>query len=80
VLTGKAEAGSTVTVTNSTGTVGTALVDDQGNFTITLNPAQNNGEALTARNRPGRQYRRSGQYRCARHDTGANARDHRRDG
>jgi hypothetical protein len=49
VLTGKAEAGSTVTVTNSTGTVGTALVDDQGNFTITLNPAQNNGETLTAR-------------------------------
>lgn len=48
-LTGKAEAGSTVTVTNSTGTVGTALVDDQGNFTITLNPAQNNGETLTAR-------------------------------
>ncbi|MGT8858800.1 BapA/Bap/LapF family large adhesin [Enterobacter sp. 186315] len=47
-LTGKAEPGSTVTVNNGTSDVGSAKVDDQGNFTVTLNPPQANGETLTA--------------------------------
>ncbi|WP_368543640.1 BapA/Bap/LapF family large adhesin [Enterobacter soli] len=47
-LTGKAEAGSTVTVSNGTTTVGTVKVDDQGNFSVKLVPSQANGETLTA--------------------------------
>ncbi|MBV4484611.1 BapA prefix-like domain-containing protein [Pseudomonas sp. SWRI153] len=49
VLTGRGEAGATVTVTDSNGTVlGTALVASNGTFSLTLTPAQLNGQALTA--------------------------------
>ncbi|MEB2652529.1 Ig-like domain-containing protein [Pseudomonas siliginis] len=48
-LTGRGEAGATVTVTDATGTVlGTALVASNGTFSLTLTPAQLNGQALTA--------------------------------
>ncbi|MCF5070982.1 hypothetical protein GIW70_22655, partial [Pseudomonas syringae] len=48
-LTGRGEAGATVTVTNSSGTVlGTALVASDGTFTLTLTPSQLNGQTLTA--------------------------------
>lgn len=48
-LTGRGEAGATVTVTDATGTVlGTALVASNGTFSLTLTPAQLNGRALTA--------------------------------
>lgn len=48
-VTGLAEAGSTVTITSSGGTVlGTATADGNGNFTVTLNPPQTNGEILLA--------------------------------
>ncbi|SDT16075.1 VCBS repeat-containing protein [Pseudomonas sp. Z003-0.4C(8344-21)] len=47
-LTGLGEAGATVTVTDSNGTVvGTALVASNGSFSLTLTPAQLNGQALT---------------------------------
>ena len=46
-LTGKGEAGSTVTVKNAAGVaVGTGLVGADGSFTATLSPAQKNGESL----------------------------------
>ncbi len=48
VLTGTAEAGTTVTVYAPDGTdVGSFLVPDNGQFSVTLAPAQNNGQALT---------------------------------
>lgn len=47
-LTGRGEAGATVTVTDPAGTVlGTALVASNGTFSLTLTPAQLNGQALT---------------------------------
>ncbi|MCU1727182.1 Ig-like domain-containing protein, partial [Pseudomonas sp. 7P_10.2_Bac1] len=47
-LTGKGEAGSTVTVKNASGvTVGTGNVGADGTLTANLNPAQKNGESLT---------------------------------
>ncbi|WPU24005.1 Ig-like domain-containing protein [Cedecea neteri] len=49
VVTGLAEANSTVTITSSTGTVlGTAKADGSGNFSITLSPAQTSGQPLLA--------------------------------
>lgn len=46
-VTGIAEAGSTVTITTSGGTVlGTAIADGSGSFNATLAPAQTGGEAL----------------------------------
>ncbi|MQT31151.1 BapA/Bap/LapF family large adhesin [Pseudomonas helleri] len=46
-LTGKGEAGSTVTIKDAAGTViGTGPVGADGNFSITLDSAQTNGEAL----------------------------------
>ncbi|MXG36893.1 hypothetical protein GRW62_33425, partial [Escherichia coli] len=46
-VTGTAEAGSTVTITTSTGTVlGTAVADGSGNFNATISPAQTGGESL----------------------------------
>lgn len=45
-LTGTAEPGTTVTVKQGTATIGTGPVDDAGNFTVTLNPPQKNGETL----------------------------------
>lgn len=48
-VTGTAEAGSTVTITSSTGTVlGTATADGSGAFNVTISPAQTNGETLLA--------------------------------
>ncbi|MDK9359064.1 Ig-like domain-containing protein [Lelliottia sp. V106_10] len=48
-VTGLAEAGSTVTITSSTGTVlGTATADGSGAFNVTISPAQTNGETLLA--------------------------------
>jgi VCBS repeat-containing protein len=47
-VTGTAEAGSTVTIREGGVTVGQAVTDDQGNFSVTLNPPKANGEALTA--------------------------------
>jgi len=47
-LTGKAEASSTITISNGTTVVGTAVTNDQGNFTVTLTPSQRNGETLSA--------------------------------
>ncbi|QXI18036.1 BapA/Bap/LapF family large adhesin [Pseudomonas hamedanensis] len=48
-LTGRGEAGATVTVTDSNGAVlGTALVASNGTFSLTLTPAQLNGQTLTA--------------------------------
>lgn len=47
-LTGKAEAGSTVKVTDSEGNLlGTGKADANGNFTITLTAAQTDGERLS---------------------------------
>lgn len=47
-LTGKGEAGATVTVTNAAGTVlGTAVVAGNGTFAVTLNPAANDGSNLS---------------------------------
>ncbi|MCS5452236.1 BapA/Bap/LapF family large adhesin [Enterobacter huaxiensis] len=46
-VTGTAEAGSTVTITTSGGTVlGTATADGSGNFNATITPAQTGGESL----------------------------------
>lgn len=48
-LTGTAEAGSTISIKDASGTeIGTAVADAQGNFSATLNPAQLNGGTLTA--------------------------------
>lgn len=47
-VTGTAEAGSTVTIRQGDVIVGQAVTDDQGNFSVTLNPPKANGEALTA--------------------------------
>ncbi|MFY9995003.1 MAG: BapA/Bap/LapF family large adhesin [Leclercia sp.] len=46
-LTGRAEAGSTVTVYNGTTVIGTAVVRDSGDFSVALNPPMRNGEPLT---------------------------------
>jgi hypothetical protein len=47
LITGTGEAGATVTVTNAAGTVlGTALVAANGTFSVTLTPAQANGQPL----------------------------------
>ncbi|WP_241613941.1 Ig-like domain-containing protein, partial [Rosenbergiella epipactidis] len=47
-VTGKAEAGSTVTIKDADGnTIGNATVAADGSFTATLDPAQTNGETLT---------------------------------
>ncbi|WP_241613936.1 Ig-like domain-containing protein, partial [Rosenbergiella epipactidis] len=47
-VTGKAEAGSTVTIKDAEGiTIGNATVAADGSFTATLDPAQTNGETLT---------------------------------
>ncbi|WP_336821492.1 BapA/Bap/LapF family large adhesin [Cedecea sp. VD20] len=49
VVTGVAEANSKVTVTSATGTVlGTAQADGNGNFSITLSPAQTSAQPLLA--------------------------------
>ncbi|MES0283995.1 Ig-like domain repeat protein, partial [Citrobacter sedlakii] len=49
VLTGSAEAGSTVTIANSDGaTLGTVTAGSDGKFTFPLSPAFVNGEVLTA--------------------------------
>ncbi|UTV88127.1 BapA prefix-like domain-containing protein [Cobetia amphilecti] len=46
---GTAEAGSDIEITNSKGdSVGTGVAEDDGTFSIELDPAQQNGEALTA--------------------------------
>lgn len=46
-VTGTAEAGSTVTITSSTGTVlGTAVADGSGSFSATITPPQTAGESL----------------------------------
>ncbi|POP41210.1 hypothetical protein CHU33_23865 [Superficieibacter electus] len=46
-LTGRAEAGSTVRVTDASGNLlGTAVTDADGHFQVTLNPAQTHGETL----------------------------------
>lgn len=48
-VSGHAEAGSTVTILSSTGTVlGTGVADGLGNFTATLTPSQTNGQTLQA--------------------------------
>ncbi|MHC8407041.1 BapA/Bap/LapF family large adhesin [Pseudomonas sp. TMB3-21] len=48
-LNGRGEAGATVTVTDSSGTLlGTALVASNGTFSMALTPAQLNGQALSA--------------------------------
>lgn len=48
-VTGIAEAGSTVTITTSGGTVlGTATADGTGSFNVTISPPQTNGESLLA--------------------------------
>ncbi|MFC3441716.1 BapA/Bap/LapF family large adhesin [Sphingobium rhizovicinum] len=48
VITGTGEAGATITVTNAAGTaLGTTIVAGNGSYSVTLTPAQTNGEALT---------------------------------
>jgi large repetitive protein len=49
-VTGLAEAGSTVTITSADGNtvLGTATADGNGNFNVTISPAQTNGETLLA--------------------------------
>ncbi|VFS60660.1 HYR domain [Leminorella grimontii] len=48
-VTGSAEPGSTVTITDADGTVlGSATADGTGSFTATITPAQTNGESLLA--------------------------------
>ncbi|MEE9658809.1 BapA/Bap/LapF family large adhesin [Enterobacter cloacae complex sp. CARB60] len=47
-ISGIAEAGSTVTIREGNVTLGTAVADSQGNFSLTLTPAKLNGEILTA--------------------------------
>lgn len=49
MLTGSAEAGSNVTITDASGmTLGTTTADSEGKFSFALNPARLNGEVLTA--------------------------------
>lgn len=49
-VTGTAEAGSTVTIYDSNNVLlGTALVGSNGEFSVTLNPAQTHGQSLEAR-------------------------------
>ncbi|MGK6321435.1 Ig-like domain-containing protein, partial [Sphingomonas sp. DT-204] len=51
-VTGTGEAGATVTVRGPSGSViGTGLVGGDGNYTVTLSPAQTNGERLTVTQR-----------------------------
>ncbi|WP_241491664.1 Ig-like domain-containing protein, partial [Winslowiella iniecta] len=46
-LSGKGEAGATVIVRDDEGNIiGTGTVDEDGNFTVDLDPAQTNGETL----------------------------------
>ncbi|MEH3775584.1 Ig-like domain-containing protein [Enterobacter asburiae] len=47
-ISGIAEAGSTVTIREGNVILGTAVVDSQGNFNLTLTPPKLNGEILTA--------------------------------
>jgi VCBS repeat-containing protein len=48
VINGTGEAGATISVTDAAGTVlGTATVAGNGSYSVTLTPAQTNGEALT---------------------------------
>nr|WP_314493774.1 BapA/Bap/LapF family large adhesin [uncultured Pseudomonas sp.] len=47
VLIGVGEPGTTVTVRNADGVVGTAIVAEDGSFRVTLQPAQLNGQLLT---------------------------------
>lgn len=49
VLTGTGEPGATVTVVGPNGQLGTAVVQADGNFSITLASAQNDGQLLTVR-------------------------------
>ncbi|WDY57213.1 BapA/Bap/LapF family large adhesin [Pseudomonas sp. PSKL.D1] len=49
VLTGTGEPGATVTVQGPSGQVGTAVVQSNGSFSITLTTAQNDGQALVVR-------------------------------
>lgn len=46
-VTGKAEAGAKITVSDQTGELGSATVNDKGQYTLTLNKPKLNGEALT---------------------------------
>ncbi|WP_268795123.1 BapA/Bap/LapF family large adhesin, partial [Sphingobium sp. Leaf26] len=47
-VTGTGEAGATISVTDADGTVlGSATVDDDGNYSVTLDPPLTNGEPLT---------------------------------
>ncbi|MET6678884.1 BapA/Bap/LapF family large adhesin [Citrobacter amalonaticus] len=49
VLTGSAEAGSTITIKDSSGnSLGTVTADSEGKFSFPLNPPRVNGEVLTA--------------------------------
>lgn len=49
LVTGRGEAGATVTITTAAGvTLGTALVNAGGTFGVLLNPAQANGQVLNA--------------------------------
>jgi len=45
-VTGTAEPGSTVTVKDGTATIGSGKADDNGNFTVDIDPPQRNGESL----------------------------------
>lgn len=48
VVTGRGEAGATITVSDASATVlGTGLVANNGTFAVTINPAQLNGQVLT---------------------------------
>ena len=47
-ISGIGEAGSTVTIREGDFTLGTVVVDSQGNFSLTLSPPRINGEILTA--------------------------------
>tara|TARA_B110000908_G_C10252465_1_gene452985 strand:- start:430 stop:2868 length:2439 start_codon:yes stop_codon:yes gene_type:complete len=49
IVTGTAEAGSTVTVYASDGTtvLGTAIADGSGNYTVTMSPAQSDGASIS---------------------------------
>jgi len=47
VVTGVGEGGATVSVTANGTVIGTAIVATDGNYSVTLTPAQANGEALT---------------------------------
>ncbi|MDC6383528.1 Ig-like domain-containing protein [Pseudomonas graminis] len=48
LVTGRGEAGATVTITTGGSTLGTALVNAGGTFALTLSPAQANGQILNA--------------------------------